>query len=785
MRIFTLLIILSLIAGYSGAQNPVFDWEKDTLSLGNTLQKMTINGDHATIAGFNNTFLTSNDVGETWNAINLVKPSYDLMDISIKNSVGYIITAREKLYDAAQDVYTNGVIFKTTDNAQTWVTLEPVFDTVNDPAVNPLADLCFGLDFQAVETVNDTTAYCAARWYEYIPGGKESHSAVFKTIDGGFSWQNISGDLGGSSVSCIAFNGENGFIGGSNILLKTTVSADTVVDIFSEFPGSGSVYFYDIENVSETEIFITTTADSVFVTTDLGNSYNAFKGIDGASDIFKVNDSTIVVTDSRDFYVSTNYGLSWGKHTFTQVPWEIGGVANDSLILLAESAIYKSAVHDLLSGNYTFVTQNLGNDKLYKTVFEGNNLTIVGKEQNFYRSTDGGVTWDSKQLPEVPALEEVYQNIDFYGLSGVGDEAYACINRHKLMDYPSSSGKEDVYWSGGLFYTNNNWQTYNSVDIAKLGDANETDPSANPYHDSCNGVNTSVVHYIGDETVLLWVLWNDYSNGNMVEHSRVFKSIDAGKNWIPITDDLGYKNVQDIQSRGDSVYIVGEEVLLFSEDAGQKSLDPAPVFTDLYPNLDSNEDDEMYITDIELGNSNEFFVTTTRDSCFMTSDNGATFQTIGNLKGAFDFYKFDNNSYIIMGVSGSIFTNDGGANWLDCDPGEMIYEIGGVYNNRLYALARSYAISNNINNFDLKTAIPQLYSKAELKVAYDSYAVKLISSEYDIEACSVYSINGTLVKKSMPNNRIFKLNNNEFTPGVYIIHSVVKGKPYVNKVILR
>jgi len=285
MRIFMLFIFLSLTAGYSSAQNPIFDWKKDTLSLGNTLQKMTINGDHATIAGFNNTFLTSNDGGENWKPINLVKPSYDLMDISIKESVGYIVTSREKFYDAAQDVYTNGVIFKTTDNAQTWLTLEPIFDTINDPALNPLADLCFGMDFQAVETANDTTAYCAARWFEYIPGGKESHSAVFKTGDGGISWQNISGDLGGSSVSCISFNGENGFIGGSNILLKTTVSADTVVNIFSEFPGSGSVYVYDIENVSETEVLITTTSDSVFVTTDLGNSYNAFKGIDGASDI--------------------------------------------------------------------------------------------------------------------------------------------------------------------------------------------------------------------------------------------------------------------------------------------------------------------------------------------------------------------------------------------------------------------------------------------------------------------------------------------------------------------
>lgn len=785
MRIFIFLIFLNLLVNFSSAQNPIFGWKQDTLSVGNTLQKMTINGDFAAIAGYNNTFLTSNDNGESWNFLNLVKPSYDLMDISIINSVGYIVTSREKLYDAAQDVYTNGVIFKTTDEGENWTTIEPVFDTINDPSLNPLADLCFGLDFQAVETINDSIAYCAARWYEYLPGGKESHSALFKTTNGGTNWQNISSDLEGSTISCIEFNGENGFIGGSKRLFKTTISADTIIDIFPNLPGDGSAFIYDIDNVSETEVLVATTADSVFVSSDLGNSFNAFNGIDGASDIYKINDSTIVVTDSRDFCISTNYGLSWGKHTFSLVPWEIGGVANDSLIILAESVIYKGALHDLISGNYTFVTQNLGTDKLYKTVFNGDTLIIVGKEQNFYKSIDGGFTWNIKQIPEVPALDELYENIDFYGLSGVGDEAYACVNRFKLMAYPSGSDKEDVYWSGGVFYTNDNWQTYKSVDIADLGEAYASDPSANPYHIMCNGVNPSVIHYVGDDVLLLWARWNDFSGATKEEHSRVFKSIDAGKNWVPITEDLGNKYVQDIQSQGDSLYIVGNKLLLFSENAAQNVLDPLPSFTDLYPNLDQDEDDAMYINAIELGNPNEFFVVTSADSCFMTTDNGASFKTLGNMKGANDLYKFDNNSYIIMGSRGSIFTNDGGANWLDCDPGETIFEIGGVYNNKFYALARSYAFSNEINNFDLKTAIPQLYSKAELKVAYSSTAVELISSEDDIEDCSVYNINGTLLKRSMPNTRIIKLNNNEFTPGIYLVHSVIKGKPYVNKVVLR
>lgn len=785
MKIFTFLIVFTLLAFYGNAQNPIFDWKKDTLSEGNTLQKMVINGNHATIAGFNNTFLTSNDGGENWNSLNLVKPSYNLMDISLKNSVGYIIASRVKLYDAAQDVYTNGVIFKTIDDGQTWVTLTPVFDTVNDPALNPFADLCYGLDFQAVETVNDSTAYCAARWFEYLPGDKESHSALFKTNDGGANWQNISGDLGGSTVNCIEFNGENGFIGGSRMLFSTTTTADTIVDIFPNLPGDGSAFIYDIDNVSETEVLIATTGDSVFSTTDLGNSFNTFDNIDGASDIYKLNDSTLVISDSRDIYTSTNNGQAWHKYSFPSVLYEIGGVANDSLILLAKSVIYKVSVQDILTGDFHFVAQDLGNSNHQKVAISDNNLIIVGLYLNFHQSTDAGITWNTKEIPEIPDLENLYKNIDFYGLSGVGNEAYACINRHKLMDYPSSSEKEDVYWSGGVFYTNDNWQTYKSVDIADLGEAYASDPSANPYHDSCNGVNTSVIHYVGDNVLLLWARWNDFSGATKEEHSRVFKSIDGGKNWIPLTEDLGNKYVQDIQSRGDSLYIAGNKLLLFSENAAQNVLDPLPSFTDLYPSIDIDEDDAMFINAIELGTENEFFVVTSSDSCFMTTDNGASFKTIGNMKGAFDFHKFDNNSYIIMGSRGSIFTDDGGTTWLNCDPGETIFEIGGIYNDKFYALARSYTFSNSVNKFDLLTTAPKLYAKAELRITYGSNSVELISSEGIIESCTVYSMSGRIVKQTNPNNRVFRLQNNQFKPGIYIVHSIIKGQRYVNKVALR
>jgi photosystem II stability/assembly factor-like uncharacterized protein len=787
MKNFTLLMIFSVLAIFATAQTAVFDWQKTELSDGNILQKMTINGDHAAIAGNGNTFLTSNNGGESWNNLNLVKANFNLTGISIKNNVGYIVTSRDALYDAYQDPLVNGVLLKTTDEGETWTTIDTVvFEPSDDPTLSPGAELCFGLDYSAIETINDTVAYCAARWYEYELGGKEDHSGVFKTTNGGLTWKNISGNLGGTTMSCIVFNGETGFTGGSKMLYKISTSADSLVNIYSLLPQTtATTYIYDIDFVNESEVLFTTTRDSIFVSNDLGETFNTIESMKGATDIKKLNDSTIVLTSSKYLYVSTNNGSNWNSILLPSTLWEIGGVANDSLFLLAKADIYKLAVSDLLSGNYVYTTQNVGDDNLMKTYVNNNKIIIVGNGLSFYESNDAGITWNLLSIPEIPSLNETYENIDFRGLSAVGDEAYACVNRHYFVDYPSSSENDDIYWSGGVFYTDDNWETYESVDIKNLGNANGDDPSANPYHESCNGVNTSVIHYIGNDVVLLWARWNDFSTDTKTEHSRVFKSVDAGKNWTPITQDLGSKYINEIQSIGDSVFLAGNNTLLMSPTTGIDSIENSPVFTDLYPNLDEGEDDEMYIYTVKLESANEFYLTTSLDSCFMTTDGGSTFKTIGNISGANDFYKFDNNSFIMMGSKGSIFSNDGGETWTSCNPEEVIFEIGGVYNNKFYALANSYIFTNNIANFDLLTSSPVITSETSLNVAYASSSVNFSSTGDAIDRYAIYSVNGQLMNTAEPNSTTFKIYNSQYKTGIYIVKSQVDGKIYTNKIVLR
>ena len=786
MKNFTFLLVLFFCSSLAFAQAE-FNWEKTDFSPGNNLKQMAAGDSCAFIAGYGNTFAKTLD-GENWNMLNLLEPEYNFTDISILGSVGYMISNRTKIYDAAPDVYHDGVIFKTEDGGTTWLAINsPVFEDNADFTLNPFDTLCFGADFSAIKAVNDSVAYISARWFHYInTSTKEDHSGVFKTTNGGLTWKNVSGDLGGNSMYSMDFFGDKGIMGGSNMLFTADAKTDSLVNIYAQLPSDGTAFIFDFDFVSETEVLLATTGDSVFISNDGGNTFTKFEGIKGGNDILRVNDSTIVVSgNSNKSYVSTNNGQSWNALGIGESVWEIGGVANDSLLLLAKAKIYKLALSDLAAGNYNFFIQNVGTDNLQKIFINNNHLFVIGNDNNLLQSTDSGVTWNIMDVPSIQAVADFLDQVDFDGLSMIGDKGYACFNRVKFVDYPANSEKDDIYWSGGVFYTSDYWETWTSVDVAKLGKENESDPSVNPNHDACNGVNTQYIKCLCDEVVLLYARWYDYTETPKVEHSRVFKSTDAGKNWVAITEDLGSKYLQDIGCNGETFYLVGRELFLKASSADLKSASATITFTNLYPVLDEGENDAMFINSI-WAEGNDLFLTTSVDSCYMSTDAGATFKSMGNVKGSSDFYRFDDNSFIMMGTSGkSIFTNDGGENWSDCHPGTTVYTIGGEFNGKLYALARGAFFTTSVADLALKVSTPEIISGNKIDVFYRPGSVVIVSSEKEINRCEVYSVSGTKVNSYLPNNRTLSLNNNEYKTGIYIVKAEIAGNLFTKKIFIK
>ena len=787
MKLFTLLLVLFLpIICLSQASGPVFNWKEKVISTGNNLQKMSVNGSEAIIAGYGNTFLKTTDNGLSWKDVGIMKPAMSYVDLSVKGNTGLLVSNREKLYDALPDVYKNGIMYLTKDGGATW-TLADIskLGSGDDPALNPNALLAFGLDFQAVGCVNDSTAYCFLRWMEYASAETSkyiSRAGLFKTTNKCATWTNISGDLGSMIITTIAFSDTTGYIGGNKALYKTSSNSNTLTDIFAKLNTAGAGYVGDITVINKDEIYVTTTANGVFKSIDGGATFSKFNitGINGGGDIYKVSNNTLIlVGNSNKSRVSNDGGTTWADCLLTTSIWEVAGIINDSLSVLAKSVIYKIALSDLTAGNFKWVTYKLSEDNnLQKAlIFDENKIMIVGAGGTAKISSNKGVTWNDVILPYAPGYDE---DIDFSGLSSKGNTGYACLNRFPLADYPSTSTNTDVYYSGGIMTTTDNWATFTSLDMAKLGASEGDDPSKNPQLSRCNGLNPQVIEYLGNNTLLVWARWYDMQPIPKEEHSRIFKTTDNGKNWKVVSEDFGTIFVQDIKSNGNIVYVGGNKIF-------QKSVDGGETFTNMYANLDEGGNDAMFVNSITLGASDELFVTTVADGILKSTNGGNTFTAFKGPGGSSDFYKFDDNSYIALGgTTKSYFTNDGGATWVNCSAPTTIYEIGGVLNDSIYALGPGKFYKTAVKDLDLRTSSQKgLSFENNLKVYYGTSELELVSSGKTIDRCFVYSIDGKLVAIAEPRAKSCKFSYGNFSPGIYILSVDAEGQRFTQKVIFK
>ena len=774
MKNFTLLLTMLFICSSAFSQ-AVFNWELNDLGTSSNLKQMTINGSSAIIAGYSNTFIQTLNNGTNWNSVGMMQPENNIPDISVKGNVGYIVSSREKMYDASPDVYLNGAMLKTEDGGATWSTLNlSGLGTVDDPMLSPSHGLSYGYDFQAVETINDSTAYCALKWYEY---GGDDHSGIFRTADGGGTWMNISGDLEGANIKSISYNGEAVFVGGQKKLFKSALDSDTLMDIFARMPGDGSDYIWDITVADTNDLFLTTSTDSIYFSNDGGETFNKYGTMKGGWDTYQVNDSTIVVAaGSNKSYVSTDLGQNWNLLGLSTSMWDIPGMVGDSLVLLASEAVYKIAESDLVSGNYNFSITEAGNGNLQAGHIAGNTIIAVGNDLSFIKSDDGGKTWSNVEMPENPEYVDFWDGVDFDGLGNNGDDAFASFNRIQFSSDLGPGGNK-IYWSGGIFYTDDNWESWNDVDMAKFGKADADDVSKNPNHDDCNGLNPKVIEYLGGDTLLVWAQWYDYSGAERAEHSRIFRTEDNGKNWVVVTDDID-AIIQDMASDGNVVYAAGKATLLKSVDGGR-------TFTDIYANLDPDGTLEVYLNSVCMGDNGQLLLSTYSDGLWQSKDGGNSFNTFDDPAGAYDSYIFDSNSYMALGSSTkSYFTNDGGATWENCGAAKTCYAIGGVLDGTLYGLSKGKYYTLPVTDLDLRTAVEDEILSNQVSIRYGSESI-VVASSNTIEKCWVYNLSGQLMTVKEPYANRLELMNSSFTPGVYIIATSVKGQKFTDKVVFK
>ncbi|WP_319589947.1 hypothetical protein [uncultured Draconibacterium sp.] len=791
MKSFTFLLFIFLTSITVKAQLATFDWVKDTLSFDNRLKGMTLSeeGESPVIVGYDNTFLKSNNKGISWQSKSMFMPLYDYTGMGQGEDILFISSRQSKIVnnpsDGFPDVYLSGIILKSLDMGKTWEVLDINSAEFNaNSNANPNAEGGYAKDIYAIDALNKDTIVAYIGWDDKATGTKTDRGAVFRTNDGGSTWFTLTEDLGNNTIASVEIQDSVAVFGGSKNLYISNLISGSVTNIYPNLAvGTDSnLYVSNITFLSPEEFYVTTTLDGIFKTNDQGQTFTRLGGIDGSNDLIVINDSTLLAlgTSSKS-KLSTNNGTNWIDCYPGKTSFKIGGILNDTLYALASEVAFKCAVSDLLKHTPDWKEIKLFEDKLLRkmAIFENNNAVISGYGGNCIYTSDGGQTWSNSQLP-VDYLEDI--ELDFNSLSANGNSAYATVRRFKIADLSEIDSVHNFYMEGLIVNTQDNWETSSLLDASLIGKDEGNDPTKNPQLEGCWGLNPFLVECVSQNTAYIFANWyEDSSNGSEETCGRVFKTDDGGTTWTVVTSNFGSSYITSIEFSNDTGYIGGNNIL-------QKTADGGLTIIDLYPKLiDANDgDDRIFIQSIHLVNNDELYIPTTSDGVFYTKDGGESFSKLKGIEGTTAIRKFDDNSFLCMGsTSKSLFTNDGGETWQTASANDVAYSIGEIINDTLYVLGNGIIMKVAIEDLDLKTSIPTLFTKAELKVAYTPTSINLISTNGEIEHCSIYTINGSLVTQVDPNNSIYRLNNNEYKSGIYLVNSIVGSKRYINKIAIR
>ncbi len=504
----------------------------------------------------------SDDAGTTWRAANAGLPAFRVQTIAIDPTSPSTLYAGTLTPDGVQSVG----IFKSTDGGASWVDINVgLFDPLT--GIGPLDVWSLAIDPR-----NPNTILAGSRFSE-----------IFKSVDGGQTWQNKT--LGGFNVfletSAFQFDPANH----SNILAASTLGLLRSTDGGETWNGYGNV----------SNAFFTLVSDPTTATTLYAGNINGsgiFKSTDGGAHWSTINKglpSTLPLvlgvavdpahpttlyagTYGNGLYRSTDGGSNWSAAGSGMRTTYVTALAFESSALIASTlggGVYQSA-----DGGATWIPSNAGLNvaivgsllsdpaspaTVYAALFDG-----------VYRSVDGGGTWQTVNngLPVAPISAVVskpgtprtllaatlgggiYRSADGVTWSassqGLTDSAIASI----VVD-PTNS---QTLYAGTDHSSSSSQRVFKSTDGGATWTQTSLDAGQNPITFlAVNPANASQVIAMSENVL------------------GYYQSVDAGKTWKSVTTDPSCGGVNTIffNPAGSVLSVGGTAGLCRSSDGGK------------------------------------------------------------------------------------------------------------------------------------------------------------------------------------------------------------------------
>lgn len=498
-----------------------------------------------------------------------------------------------------------------------------------------------------------------------------SYGYVYKTTDGGATWDNIYQATGEISLNTIFFADNNtGIAGGDEgLVLFTTDGGNTWTE---KLLPSGADEVTDLYVKDNTNIWILTDFNSgsnIYFTSDFGETFQEQYSISAPANSMSFNGNTGVVTGKTngDFYYTSD-GVNWSQSS----PAQLGGFnytrSDVRGVYMADSQTgyavgwgsligFQPSMHFKTTDGGTtweYSVQEEGNrtyDNLYSVYFKDTQNGIAvgggGRGSVVVRTTDGGQNW----IPIEAACGATLTK-----LRGNGNTVWAC-------------------GSGGTIIKSDNfgdsWEILTNIPSTALYDIQAFE----------NGV----VYATGFDGLFL-------------------KSVDNGINWTPsyVSAGLATPNVQDF-------YFIDENTGFAAHSYGMVS-----------KTTNGGESWSAIISDTINASTSQYGVyfvnenfgfsvgkmSNSLDMINKTTDGGTTWELTLNLVGnTFRHVGFyDENKGVVVGEDlTSVYTTDGGENWTNStfnsfnpnNPAPDLRKVEFISENRVIAVGSESVFESN------------------------------------------------------------------------------------------
>lgn len=227
---------------------------------------------------------------------------------------------------------------------------------------------------------------------------------LFRSTDGGSSWNSISNKINNLQVFTLSMNSSGDvFAGTVQSIFKSTDQGLSWTKVNSSFPPSA--YAEDIVFDATGNIYVAGANNGVFKSTDDGNNWVQINsGLPGSRYITKLcftSNNILLASDIiRGVYKSTDFGNNWvksstGLDTTYYVTSFSSSSSGEIFISTAGDGPYKSTDN---GNTWVSIKGDLSNNYNLDIDFDSNGHLYLTSNQQIYKSTNGGVNWSTLTL---------------------------------------------------------------------------------------------------------------------------------------------------------------------------------------------------------------------------------------------------------------------------------------------------------------------------------------------------------------------------------------------------